>query len=268
MFYRQTAGATICGRPKKLCTFNFQLYTFKRRRIPISRFERTELFLGKEAIEKLNNARVAVIGLGGVGGSAAEALLRAGIGHLLFIDGDEIDKTNINRQLLATGETVGMDKIKAAGIRFKSINPDADMTFRKEFYLPENSAFLYDWQPDYIIDAIDTVTAKLHIAEECKKRGIKLLMCLGTGNRLDPEKLRTGDISETAGCGCPLARVIRKELKKRGIEKQEVLFSTEEAKKAAIDSEGGRHAPGSISFVPPVAGYILAGKCVREIINS
>ncbi len=248
-------------------TLHFQLYTFKRRRIPISRFERTELFLGKEAIEKLNNARVAVIGLGGVGGSAAEALLRAGIGHLLFIDGDEIDKTNINRQLLATGETVGMDKIKAAGIRFKSINPDADMTFRKEFYLPENSAFLYDWQPDYIIDAIDTVTAKLHIAEECKKRGIKLLMCLGTGNRLDPEKLRTGDISETAGCGCPLARVIRKELKKRGIEKQEVLFSTEEAKKAAIDSEGGRHAPGSISFVPPVAGYILAGKCVREIIN-
>ena len=233
----------------------------------LSRFERTELFLGKDSTEKLKNARVAVIGLGGVGGSAAEGILRAGVGHLLFIDGDTVDETNINRQLLATDETVGMDKIAAAKLRFELINPDADMTFKKEFYLPENSAFLYDWNPDYIIDAIDTVTAKLHIAEECKKRGIKLLMCLGTGNRLFPEKLRIGDISETAGCGCPLARVIRKELKKRGIEKQTVLFSTEEAKKAALDSENGRHAPGSISFVPPAAGYILAGKCVRDIIS-
>ena len=234
----------------------------------MSRFERTELFLGKEAVEKLNNSRVAVIGLGGVGGAAAEALLRAGIGHLLFIDGDTVDETNINRQILATEETVGMDKTSAAEQRFKLINPAADMTFLKEFYLPENSAFLYNWNPDYIIDAIDTVTAKLHIAEECKRRGIKLLMCLGTGNRLDPEKLHIGNISETGGCGCPLARVMRRELKKRGIEKQTVLFSTEEAKKAAMDSEGGRHAPGSISFVPPAAGYILAGKCVRDIIEG
>ena len=233
----------------------------------MSCFERTELFIGKEAVQKLNNARVAVIGLGGVGGAAAEALVRAGIGHFLFIDGDTVDETNINRQLLATKETVGMDKIDAAKKRFDLINPDADMTFIKEFYLPENSAYLYEWNPDYIIDAIDTVTAKLHIAQECKNRGIKLLMCLGTGNRLDPEKLHVGDISETAGCGCPLARVIRKELKKRGIEKQTVLFSTEEAKKAAIDGENGRHAPGSISFVPPAAGYILAGKCVRDIIE-
>lgn len=240
----------------------------KRRCFSISRFERTELFLGKEAILKLNNARVAVIGLGGVGGSAAEALVRAGVGHLFFIDGDEIDETNINRQLLATEETVGTDKIIAAEKRFRLINPKADMTFRKEFYLPENSEFLYEWNPDYIIDAIDTVTAKLHIAEESQKRGIKLLMCLGTGNRLDPEKLHIGDISETSGCGCPLARVIRKELKKRNIEKQTVLFSTEEAKKAAINSEGGRHAPGSISFVPPAAGYLLAGKCVRDIIGK
>lgn len=234
----------------------------------MSRLERTELFLGKEAIEKLNNSRIAVIGLGGVGGAASEALVRAGIGHLLFIDGDDVDESNINRQLLATYETVGKDKTAAAEKRFRAIAPEADMTFMKEFYLPENSAFLYDWKPDYIIDAIDTVTAKLHIAGECKKRGIKLIMCLGTGNRLDPEKLHIGDISETAGCGCPLARVMRRELKKRGIEKQTVLFSTEEAKKAAIDSEGGRHAPGSISFVPPVAGYLLAGKCVRDIIKA
>ena len=234
----------------------------------MSRLERTELFLGKEALEKLKNARVAVIGLGGVGGSAAEAVLRAGVGNLLLVDGDTVDETNINRQLLATTETVGLDKIEAARLHFEKISPDCAVTYKKEFYLPENSAFLYDWNPDYIIDAIDTVTAKLHIAEECKKRGIKLLMCLGTGNRLFPEKLRIGDISETAGCGCPLAKVIRKELKKRGIEKQTVLFSTEEAKKAALDSKNGRHAPGSISFVPPAAGYILAGKCVRDIIGK
>ena len=233
----------------------------------MSRLERTELFLGKAAIEKLKNARVAVMGLGGVGSAAAEALLRAGVGHLLFVDGDTLDETNINRQLLATYETIGMDKIEAARLRFEKIAPEAEITYLKEFYLPENSAFLYDWNPDYIIDAIDTVTAKLHIAKECKNRGINLLMCLGTGNRLDPEKLKIGDISETAGCGCGLAKVMRKELKKRGILKQTVLFSTEDAKKCAIDSENGRHAPGSISFVPPVAGYLLAGKCVRDLIN-
>ncbi|MBQ6878127.1 MAG: tRNA threonylcarbamoyladenosine dehydratase [Oscillospiraceae bacterium] len=234
----------------------------------MSRFERTELFLGKEKIEKIKNSRVAVIGLGGVGGAAAEAVLRAGVGHLLLIDGDTVDESNINRQLLATYETVGMDKIEAAKLRFEKIAPESDITYKKEFYLPENSEFLYEWNPDYIIDAIDTVTAKLHIAEECKNRGIKLLMCLGTGNRLNPEKLKIGNISETAGCGCPLAKVIRKELKKRGIEKQTVLFSTEEAKKAALDSENGRHAPGSISFVPPAAGYLLAGKCIRDIIGE
>lgn len=233
----------------------------------MSRTERTELFLGKEKTEKLNSSRIAVIGLGGVGGAAAEALLRAGIGHLLFIDGDCVDESNINRQLLATYETVGLDKTKAAEMRFSAIAPDCDITYMKEFYLPENSTFLYEWKPDYIIDAIDTVTAKLHIAEECKKREIPLLICLGTGNRLDPEKLHIGDISETAGCGCPLARVMRRELKKRGIEKQTVLFSTEEPRRAAIESEGGRHSPGSISFVPPAAGYLLAGKCVRDLIK-
>lgn len=234
----------------------------------MSRLERTELFLGEEALEKLKNARVAVMGLGGVGGAAAEGVVRAGVGSLLLVDGDCVDETNINRQILATYENVGLDKIEAARLRFEKIAPDCNITYKKEFYLPENSDFLYDWQPDIIIDAIDTVTAKLHMAEECQKRGIKLLMCLGTGNRLDPEKLKIGDISDTAGCGCPLAKVIRKELRKRGIYSQTVLFSTEEAKKAALPSENGRHAPGSISFVPPVAGYILAGKCVRDIINE
>lgn len=229
--------------------------------------ERTELVLGETRLRRLANARVAVIGLGGVGGAAAEALVRAGVGHMLFIDGDTVDDTNRNRQLLATTETVGMDKISAAEGRYRAINPDGDFTFKKEFYLPENSAWLYDWQPDYIIDAIDTVTAKLDIAKQCKTRKIRLIACLGTGNRLDPERLRLGDITETAGCGCPLAKVMRRELRRRGIEHLPVLFSTEEPAKAIAESSAGRHPPGSISFVPPVAGYIIAGKCIRDIIE-
>lgn len=229
--------------------------------------ERTELVLGETRLRRLANARVAVIGLGGVGGAAAEALVRAGVGHMLFIDGDTVDDTNRNRQLLATTETVGMDKISAAEGRYRAINPDGDFTFKKEFYLPENSAWLYDWQPDYIIDAIDTVTAKLDIAKQCKTRKIRLIACLGTGNRLDPERLRLGDITETAGCGCPLAKVMRRELRRRGIEHLPVLFSTEEPAKAVAESAAGRHPPGSISFVPPVAGYIIAGKCIRDIIE-
>ena len=229
--------------------------------------ERTELVLGETRLRRLANARVAVIGLGGVGGAAAEALVRAGVGHMLFIDGDTVDDTNRNRQLLATTETVGMDKISAAEGRYRAINPDGDFTFKKEFYLPENSAWLYDWQPDYIIDAIDTVTATLDIAKQCKTRKIRLIACLGTGNRLDPERLRLGDITETAGCGCPLAKVMRRELRRRGIEHLPVLFSTEEPAKAIAESAAGRHPPGSISFVPPVAGYIIAGKCIRDIIE-
>lgn len=229
--------------------------------------ERTELVLGEERLHRLANARVAVIGLGGVGGAAAEALVRAGVGHMLFVDGDTVDDTNRNRQLLATAETVGMDKIAAAELRYCAINPDGDFTFKKEFYLPENSAWLYDWQPDYIIDAIDTVTAKLDIAAQCQIRGIRLIACLGTGNRLDPERLRLGDIAETAGCGCPLAKVMRRELRRSGVEHLMVLFSTEEPAKAIAESAAGRHPPGSISFVPPVAGYIIAGKCIRDIVE-
>ena len=175
--------------------------------------------------------------------------------------------TNRNRQLLATTETVGMDKNSAPEGRYRAINPDGDFTFKKEFYLPENSAWLYAWQPDYIIDAIDTVTAKLDIAKQCKARKIRLIACLGTGYRLDPERLRLGDITETAGCGCPLAKVMRRELRRRGIEHLPVLFSTEEPAKAIAESAAGRHPPGSISFVPPVAGYIIAGKCIRDIIE-
>ena len=231
----------------------------------MSRLERTELFLGKDSLEKLKNARVAVIGLGGVGGSAAEAVLRAGVGHLLFVDGDTVDETNLNRQLLATYETVGLDKVEAARLRFEKIAPDCDITYKKEFYLPENSDFLYDWKPDYIIDAIDTVTAKLHMAEECKKRGIKLLMCLGTGNRLDPEKLKIGDIYKTDTC--PLCRVLRTELKKKNIKKLDVIWSDEKPIEPESISEDKKKTVASVPFVPGTAGLMAAAFAVRKLLE-
>jgi len=228
---------------------------------------RTRLALGDDAVERLAAARVAVLGLGGVGGAAAEALCRAGVGHLLLIDGDSVDESNLNRQILATRATVGMRKVEAAAERLRSIAPEADLTLADEFFLPENSAFLFDWAPECIIDACDTVTAKLCLAEMSRERGIPLLCCLGTGNRLHPEMLRLGDIADTAGCGCPLARVVRRELRRRGIERLTVLYSTEEPVKAVAESDAGRHPPGSVSFVPPAAGYILAGECVRRLIG-
>ena len=232
--------------------------------------ERTELVLGETRLRRLANARVAVIGLGGVGGAAAEALVRAGVGHMLFIDGDTVDDTNRNRQLLATTETVGMDKISAAEWRYRAINPDGDFTFKKEFYLPENSAWLYDWQPDYIIDAIDTVTAKLDIAKQCKTRKIRLIACLGTGNRLDPERLHLGDITETAGCGCPLAKVMRRELRLRGINHHTVLSSEElplKPRRLPGQADEKRTPPGSVSWTPPCAGMMIAGCIVQKLIE-
>lgn len=239
-----------------------------RERGGLSWTERTERVIGAENVTKLQSARVALLGLGGVGGACAEALCRAGIGHLLLIDGDAVEDSNRNRQLLATASTVGLRKVEAAEKRLHEIVPEADLTLADEFLLPENSAFLFDWMPDYVVDAVDTVAAKLFLAKECAARDIPLVMCLGTGNRLHPELLRLGDLSETAGTGCPLARVMRRELRKAGIEHLSVLFSTEEPVKAHFDGANGRHPPGSISFVPPAAGYFLAGKCVRDLIGA
>lgn len=232
--------------------------------------ERTELLLGTERLERLQNARVAVLGLGGVGSAAAEALCRAGVGHLLLVDHDTVELSNLNRQLVATREVVGMAKTDAAQRRLHTINPAGDFVTAPQFYLPDNSDFLFDWKPDWIIDAIDTVTAKLHLAQECRRRETALLTCLGTGNRLDPSKLRIGDISETAGgAGCGLARVMRRELRKRGITHQTVLYSVETpAKTICPNSANGRHAPGSIAFVPPVAGYLIASYVARSLIGE
>ena len=235
----------------------------------MSWLDRTALLIGEESMEKLKNSTVAIVGLGGVGGSAAEAICRMGVGRLILIDNDDVDDTNRNRQLFATAETVGMDKVDAAAMRLRAINPDAELILKKEFYLPENSDFLFDLQPDLILDAIDTVTSKLHIAKTCKEKDIPLVCCLGTGNRVDPSQLRWGDISQTAGCGCPLARVMRREMKKRDVLKQTVIYSVEEPHKAIVgESDHGRHAPASCAFVPPAAGCLLASAGIRLLLEK
>lgn len=230
--------------------------------------ERTALLLGQETMERLEKTSVAVLGLGGVGGSAAEALCRMGIGRLILVDNDLVDDTNRNRQLLATAETVGLPKVEAAARRLRAINPQVELLLCQDFYLPEHSDFLYEAQPQLVLDAIDTVTAKLHLAQSCRQRDIPLVSCLGTGNRLDPSQLRWGTVEDTAGCGCPLARVLRRELRKRGLGDQQVIYSVEEPLRATVPgSEHGRHSPGSCAFVPPAAGYLLASRGVSLLLE-
>ncbi len=230
---------------------------------------RTELLIGSEATEKLKNARVAVIGLGGVGGAAAEALCRAGIGSLLLFDHDTISESNLNRQLLATRDTIGIAKTAAARERLLSINPSCEIVPEGSFYSAENRAPLIAYRPDFVVDAIDTVSAKLDLAILCKEEAIPSIICLGTGNRLDPSAFRVGDITDTAGCGCGLARVMRRELKQRGVIKQAVVYSVEQPRTVVCpDSENGRHAPASISFCPPAAGCLLASYVVRKLIEQ
>ncbi len=230
---------------------------------------REEMLIGKEAVLKLNKSTVMVVGVGGVGGACAEALCRAGAGRLILVDHDKVSLTNINRQLIALRSTVGKSKVLACKERLCDINPDCDVVPLEIFYNKETSNDIFALNPDYVVDCIDTVSAKLHLAQMCKEKNIPLLMCLGTGNRLDPTAFKIGDIGETAktGAGCGLARVMRKELKDRGIENQLVLYSTEPAKKCVI-SDDGRNAPGSISFCPPVAGYILASKVVKDLMEK
>ncbi len=230
--------------------------------------ERTALILREEGLDKLKNARVAVLGLGGVGGSAAEALCRAGVGNLLLVDSDKVTLSNLNRQLLATRSTLGQPKAQAAQQRLAEINPNCNIAIAQRFYLPEECSFLYDWQPDYIVDAIDTVTAKLHLAEECMRREIGLTSSMGTGNRLDPSALRLGDVADTSGNGCPLCRVMRRELKKRGVKKLDVVYSVElPARGVCAEAEHGRHSPGSTPFVPPAAGCLLAWATVSRLLG-
>ena len=230
--------------------------------------ERTRCLIGEKNIKKLNNTSIAVIGLGGVGGAAAESLCRAGIGKIIIVDKDKFSDTNINRQLFATIKTIGKNKCDVAKDRLLEINPNCKIKSLNMCYNEETSQTLFKQKPDIIIDAIDMVTSKLHLAKYCSENKIPLLMCLGTGNRLNPQKFQIGDISQTVGCGCPLARAIRKEFRKIGIKKQTVLYSTEIPLKIAVESANGQHIPSSSPFCPPVAGYMLAAYATRMIIEN
>ena len=234
-------------------------------------FSRTELLLGKKAMEKLKNATVAVFGLGGVGGYTVEALARSGIGNLELVDHDTVSITNINRQILATHSTVGMDKAEAARLRVLDINPEIKVTARKEFFGPDTAEGFDFSKYDYVVDAIDTVTGKLALVQAAQAAGVPILCCLGTGNKLDPSKFQITDITKTSVC--PLARIMRKECVKRGIRHLKVLFSTEDPISTCPNTiseelpEGRRALPGSVAFVPSVAGLMIAGEVIKDLIK-
>ena len=228
-------------------------------------FSRTEVLIGKERVEKLQNSKVAIFGIGGVGSYVVEGLARAGVGNFILIDKDVVDKTNINRQIIATTKTIGMPKVEVARQRILDINPIAKVEIRKEFFLPESIDF-FDEKIDYVIDCVDTITAKIEIIVRAKKRHIPVISCMGTGNKLDPTKFEVEDIYKTSIC--PLAKVMRKELKQRGIERLKVVYSKEEPIKTNLfDEETNKQIPGSISFVPSVAGLIIAGEVVKDLIR-
>ncbi len=224
-------------------------------------------FIGENSTQRLKSASVAVLGLGGVGGACVEALVRCGIGRLILLDRDTVDITNLNRQLLATLDNVGISKCTAAYERVLSINPNCKVDSLEIFYEAQTAPRLFSLSPDFVIDAIDTVSSKLHLAQACQEHGVPLVSCLGTGNRLDPSQFTYGDISDTAGCGCGLARVMRRECRKRGIKRLTVVYSTEPPYDCVADVQNGRHAPGSISYCPPVAGYLLASLAVRHLLK-
>ncbi len=229
---------------------------------------RTEWLLGEKGINKLKNSRIAVIGLGGVGGSAAEGLVRAGVGSLILMDRDTISETNINRQLLATGQTVGTLKTQAAKERFSSICPKTQLLLLEEWYTPETSERLFSQSPDFIIDAIDTVSFKIHLLRSCHTKHIPSISCMGTGNRLDPTQFTVGSIEDTKGTGCGLAKVMRKELKKYNLNGQKVVYSKENPLSFPVQGKEERHPPGSLSCCPPVAGYILASYAISFLLSQ
>ncbi len=224
-------------------------------------FSRTERLIGVENVEKLKTKHVAVFGLGGVGGYVVEGLARSGIGQFTLVDKDIVDISNINRQILALQSTVGKPKTEVAKARLLEINPEIKVNAHEMFFLPENAENFDFSGVDYIVDAIDTVSAKLSLIEQAKKHTIPIISCMGTGNKLDPTLFEIADISKTTVC--PLARVMRRELKKRGIDHVKVLYSKEEPKK-----EEGENTPSSISFVPPVAGLIIAGEVIKDLIKE
>ena len=234
----------------------------------LNQFSRTEMLIGKEGIKKLSNAKVAIFGIGGVGSYVAEALARSGVGNFILVDNDKVTITNINRQIIATTKTIGQYKVDLMKQRILDINPNAKIEIYKTFYMPDCKEKILDNSVSYIVDAIDTVTAKIFLIEEAIRLNIPVISSMGTGNKLDPSRFEITDIYKTSVC--PLAKVMRKELKKRNIKKLNVLYSKEEPVKLQKDIEektSKRQVPGSIAFSPSVAGMMIASKVVKDLIN-
>lgn len=229
-------------------------------------FSRTELLIGSKAVEKLANSRVAVFGVGGVGGYVVEALVRSGVGTLDLIDNDDVSISNINRQIIATTKTVGRSKVDVAKERALEINPNVKINTYQMFYTSETSGQFDFSQYDYVVDAIDTVGGKLSLVEKSKSAGTPIICAMGAGNKLDPTMFEVADISQTSVC--PLARVMRTELKKRNISGVKVVYSKEIPQKSdLIDEKTGKSIPGSISFVPSVVGLIIASEVIKDLIK-
>jgi len=249
----------------------------------LNQFSRTELMLGKEAMEKLNNSRVAVFGIGGVGSFTVEALARSGVGYIDLIDDDKVCLTNLNRQLIATRKTVGKPKVEVMKERILEINPKAQVVTHQCFFTKETADQFEFSQYDYVVDAIDTVSGKIEIIVRCKEKNVPVISCMGAGNKLDPTKFEVADIYKTSIC--PLAKVMRKELKARGIESLKVVYSKEPAMKPVEDMRiscksncicppgtarkctARRQIPGSVAFVPSVAGLIIAGEVIKDLVG-
>jgi tRNA A37 threonylcarbamoyladenosine dehydratase len=247
----------------------------------LNQFSRTQLLIGADAIKKLSESRVAVFGIGGVGGYVCEALVRSGVGHFDLIDDDKVCLTNLNRQILATRKTVGKYKAEVMAERMLEINPEADIRIHKCFFLPENADdFPFD-EYDYVIDAVDTVTAKLELIMRCKEKNVPVISAMGAGNKLDAGRMKIADIYDTSVC--PLARVMRHELRKRGVKELKVVYSDEQpirpledmsisCRSHCICPPGAQHKcterrdiPGSTAFVPAVAGLLIAGEAVKDL---
>ena len=247
----------------------------------LNQFSRTQLLLGKDNMDRLAEAKVAIFGIGGVGGYVAEALARSGVGSFVLVDDDKVCLTNLNRQIIATRKTVGKYKAEVMRDRILEINPDAEVEVRKCFYLPENADEFDFNEYSYVVDAVDTVTAKLEIIMRAKECGVPVISSMGAGNKLDPTQFQVADIYKTSMC--PLAKVMRRELKKRGVKKLKVVYSTEKPTRPLDDMSvscrtncicppGAAHKcterrdiPGSVAFVPSVAGLIIAGEVIKDL---
>lgn len=247
----------------------------------LNQFSRTQLLLGEDAMKKLADMRVAVFGIGGVGGYVCEALVRSGVGHFDLIDDDKVCLTNINRQIIATRKTIGKYKVDVMKERMLDINPEVEVTVHKCFFLPENADEFPFAEYDYVVDAVDTVTAKIELVMKCQKGGVPIMSSMGAGNKLDASAFRVADIYKTQMC--PLAKVMRRELKKRGVKKLKVVYSEEKPTRPIEDMSiscrtdcicppGAEHKcterrdiPGSVAFVPSVAGLIIAGEVIKDL---